>query len=105
MFKGIYWAWKGKSFGNEVADYLGVNRRLYHGAMEEGGCSQHMLRLYHLRSQGVALEEVAYHSCDYLSLGLLGLERRFGKQKLISQAQENINRFLLAKANLDLRSS
>lgn len=86
-FRGMYWAWKGKAFGNQVADLMGIHRALYHGAMEEGGCQMHMLKLYQLKEEGVPIERVAVHSCKFLIPGLGLLEERFGPQDLIVEAK------------------
>lgn len=99
-FKGLYWAWKGKAFGNQVADLLGIHRSLFHGAMEEGGCQLHLIRLYHLQRDGEPLERVALHSCTYLLPGLIKLEERFGSQALIGQAKIRVSEFY-ARFNQD----
>jgi hypothetical protein len=83
----IYWTWQGKRFGNKVADFIGIHRSLYHGAMEEGGCHMHMMKLYHFKKMELPLALVAHDSCKYLALGLICLKDRFGPQELIEQAQ------------------
>ncbi|MCO7527733.1 hypothetical protein NJH54_24900 [Pseudomonas asiatica] len=88
--KGMWWAWKGKAYGNQVADLLGIHRGLYHGAMEEGGCQMHLIKLFQLKQEGHSLEDVALHSCDYLLSGLAKLEMRFGPQTQIGQARMKV---------------
>lgn len=85
-----YWAWKGKAFGNRVAAHLGIHPSLFHGAMEEGGCELHLIKLYHLKQNGEPLERVAHHSCRFLDPGLAVLHLRFGDQRLIIEARVKV---------------
>jgi hypothetical protein len=62
--------------------------------MEEGGCKQHMIKLYHLKCQQVSLREVAINSCQYLLPGLRRLEDRFGEQEQITLARANVMKFI-----------
>lgn len=87
MLGGIYAAWRGRVFGNQVADFIGMHRSLYHGAMEEGGCNMHMLMLSHLKSEGYAVEAVAQDSCKFLIAGLRIIENKFGQQAHIDHAR------------------
>ncbi|HBP5148283.1 TPA: hypothetical protein L5659_001666 [Pseudomonas aeruginosa] len=89
-----YRCWKGRRYGNKVADLLGIHRGLYHGAMEEGGCEMHLLKLWALQEAGESIERVALHSCQYLSLGLISLRKRFGARPLIEDARGRVNVFL-----------
>lgn len=97
--KGFFITNKGRKFGNEVADYLGVERRLFHCAMEEGGCDMHLVKLYNLKLDGFSLEDVAVDACDFLIPGLDEIETRFGGQNLIQQARKSINQFQFDRAN------
>lgn len=92
--KSWYRCWKGRGYGNKVADLLGINRGLYHGAMEAGGCEMHLLKLWALKEAGESVERVALYSCQYLSLGLISLRRRFGERPLIEDARVRVNVFL-----------
>lgn len=94
VFIAMYWTWQGKRFGNAVADFMGVHRSLYHGAMEEGGCLLHMMKLHHLRQRGLPLELVAYDSCEFLLPGLICLEQRFGHQVLIDKARFKVLEYM-----------
>ena len=90
LIKSMLLARKGKAFGNEVADYIGMHRSLYHGAMEEGGCLLHMIKLAALKDEGKGIPEVAEHSFQYLLPGLRNLEERFGSQELILDARRHV---------------
>lgn len=90
LIKTMLLARKGKSFGNEVADYIGMHRSLYHGAMEEGGCNLHMIQLASYKSNGMSTEEVAHLSVPFLLPGLRKLEDRFGSQDLIIEARQHV---------------
>lgn len=98
--KGMYWAWQGKAFGNRVADLLGVHRSLFHGAMEEGGCQMHMIKLYQLKKDGEPIDRVALHSCEFLFPGLRILEGRFGQQALIEEAKANVLAYMAGASRL-----
>gem|GEM_PF-2309559 len=93
---GLMKVYSGKKYGNKIADFLKINRGLFHTAMEEGGCEMHLLKLYFLKQEGLGMAEVAYDSCEYLLRGLLVLETRFGKQPLSEDAFEKIKAFRLA---------
>ena len=93
VLKGMYWAWKGRALGNQVADLLGIHRGLYHGAMEEGGCQLHLIKLYHLKQGGESVERMALHSCAFLLPGLIQLEQRYGPQAQIEQAKASVVEF------------
>ena len=99
--KGIWWAWKGKAFGNQVADFLGVHRSIYHGAMQEGGCELHMIKLYLLKKEGCSLKEVGMHSTTFLLPGMRVLKDRFGPQLQIEESRKNVIAFIHAQAESD----
>ncbi|WP_417447155.1 hypothetical protein [Kangiella sp.] len=103
--KGFFITNKGRKFGNEIADYLGVERRLFHCAMEEGGCDMHLVKLYNLKLDGFSLEDIAVDAWDFLIPGLDEIEKRFGGQNLIQQARKSINQFQIDRANSDLSNS
>lgn len=90
LIKSMLLARKGKAFGNEVADYIGMHRSLYHGAMEEGGCSLHMIKLAAQKDDGMSLEEAAHFSIPFLLPGLRTLEDKFGSQDLILHARRQV---------------
>ena len=75
----------GASFSNEVADELGVNRRLYMTAMFEAGVSTRMLD--ELRKAGMSSREVGTQFVPVLMEGLDLLEEKFGEQELIKEAR------------------
>jgi hypothetical protein len=103
--KGFFITNNGRKFGNEVADYLRVERRLFHCAMEEGGCDMHLVKLYNLKLDGFSLEDVAVDACDFLIPGLDEIEKRFGGQSLIQQARKSINQFQIDRANSEQSNS
>lgn len=90
VIKSMLLARKGKAFGNEVADYIGMHRSLYHGAMEEGGCRLHMIQLASYKAGGMSVGEVAHLSVPFLLPGLRNLEERFGSQELILDARRQV---------------
>ena len=98
VFASVYRAWRGKAFGNQVADLLGIHRGLYHGAMEEGGCELHMIKLYYLKEEGCSIEQVGIHSIKFLVPGLSVLRARFGPQPQIESAHGKIMAFADAES-------
>ncbi len=94
MLSGFFKVSSGKKYGNKIADYLGVDQRLFHSAMEEGGCEMHLLKLHDLKQENIELSEISYHSTKYLLPGFLSIEKRFGKQRLITYAVQNVGEFI-----------
>lgn len=90
LIRSMLLARRGKAFGNEVADYIGMHRSLYHGAMEEGGCRLHMIQLASYKASGMSVGEVADLSVPFLIPGLRSLEERFGSQELILDARRHV---------------
>ncbi|AJO77726.1 hypothetical protein TO66_10605 [Pseudomonas sp. MRSN 12121] len=97
MLKGMYWVWQGKKFGNQIADFIGMHRDLYHGAMEEGGCKVHMLKLYQLKAEGYSVELAAYDSCKFLIPGLRTIEDKFGSQEQIEHARSCVMKLVASQ--------
>ena len=92
-FKKLMQVRRGQKFGNEIADYLNIHRSLFHGAMEEGGCEMHLIKLFNLKAEGYSVHEIALDACDFLLPGLDVLELRFGKQEQIKQAKDAVFNF------------
>lgn len=86
MIGGMIKAYKGKKYGNRIADWLGIHRGLFHSAMEEGGLPMHMIWLYFLEKENLKLEDAAELTTETLTRGLLQIETRFGRQTLIDDA-------------------
>ena len=103
MIGGIIKACTGKKYGNQIADFLKINRGLFHTAMEEGGCEMHLIKLYFLKRENISINEVAYNACDYLIRGLFSLRTKFGKQPLSEDALEKVTAF--KKAYEGIRNS
>lgn len=97
MFKfiqAIMLARKGRAFGNEVADYFGMHRSIYHGAMEEGGCPLHLIQLASMKKGGDSVEMAAAFSCQFLLPGLVVLRERFGPQDHIAEAWRKVSQLV-----------
>lgn len=95
LLKSLMLLWRERKFGDEIADLLGVNRRLFHSAMEEGGCRSHMVRLCILRDGGVSKVLIAVDCCNYLLPGLRRLENRYGQQILIETGRANLMAYII----------
>lgn len=93
MIGGMIKAYKGKRYGNRIADWLGVHRGLFHSAMEEGGLPMHMIWLYFLEKENLRIEVAAGSTTEFLKRGLLNIETRFGRQELIDSALDRVKEF------------
>ncbi|KZY86119.1 hypothetical protein A3741_26860, partial [Oleiphilus sp. HI0069] len=93
MFESFKYTRSGKKFGNSVADVIGIQRGLYHAAMEQGGCHMHLLKLAEMKEEGLNLIQVAFHSMKFLDEGLKFLEKKWGNIPKISNGKEAIEKF------------
>jgi hypothetical protein len=87
--------WKvnsGKEYGNRVAFYIGMNKKLYHSALEAAGLPLHLLWLYESKKNKIKISETAEISLTFLPAGLAALESRFGEQWLIKEAIAAVQR-------------
>lgn len=98
FFKSISAVNAGRKVGNAAADYIGMDRGLYHTAMELGRCENHMLVLSELNENGCSLDEVATFSFQFLVGGLDVLEQRYGIQPKIAQARRMLQHFSQTKS-------
>jgi hypothetical protein len=78
-----------KSFANEIADTLGIDRRLYKTAMFEVGISTREIN--EMKKSGMSAYDVGIYSLPTLITGLNMLEKKFGKQALIEKTKSIIH--------------
>jgi hypothetical protein len=92
--EGLRVANKGRKFGNEIADSMGIQRGIFHSAIERGGLPMHMIILSQMRDEGVELPDARSHLLMYLDIGLHELENQFGPKDKISNAKSIISKYL-----------
>jgi hypothetical protein len=93
IFKAVTVVWSGRRFGNQVADHLCVNRRLFHSALELGGLSQHLILLGLASRANQPVGDTAALVSGYLIDGLGDMRVAFGEQQLILSAIKNVQMF------------
>ena len=79
---------RGKKFGNEIADSLGMDRALFHAALEESSLPMHFSVLAHLKDDGVSINQAKNTLHPSLFVGLSVLKERFGDVPKINRAFE-----------------
>jgi len=89
VIKGLRLVWLGKTFGNEIADYLLVNRRLFHNALELGGLSNHLILLGMAARAKQSKGEMATLVSGYLIDGIEVMNQRFGCRPIMKDAMKN----------------
>jgi len=97
MFKmlwGMRIASKGKAFGNEIADSMGISRNLFHTAVETGGFNMHLIVLASLKDEGKSVVDARELILPFLAQGLAALEQRFGRQNEIDHAKPIVHELL-----------
>lgn len=93
IFKAVALVWSGRRYGNQVADYLCVNRRLFHSAVEMGGLSQHLILLGLASKANQSMGDTATLVSGHLVDGLEEMRAAFGEQQLILSAIKNVQMF------------
>ncbi len=84
----------GKKFGNEIADSMGIPRRVFHTAIELGGMEMHLVFLAVLKDEGKSINEAREEMLPILMDGLYAMEARFGTQMQITDSIETVMSFL-----------
>ena len=80
FFWGLRRTSRGKAFGNEIADSLGIRRSYFHTALEAAGVPMHLLMLAGLKDDHIAVEECRAMLLPDVLEGLRIIESRYGKQ-------------------------
>ena len=93
MLQGLRRASRGKNFGNEIADSMGLPRNLFHTAVEGGGFAMHLITLASLKDEGASVVEAREMCLPYLSQGIENLKSRFGNVPKIMAAKELLDVF------------
>ncbi|EZI25377.1 hypothetical protein PE143B_0124720 [Pseudomonas extremaustralis 14-3 substr. 14-3b] len=92
-FRGFRLVWAGRRFGNDVAKYLGVDRRLFHNALELGGLHDHLVLLGFAVKANQDIGDVAMLVSGYLIDGIEVMKVRFGARPMMTAATRNVLMF------------
>jgi len=90
---------EGMEFGNLVADYIGVNRKLFHTAVEFGGMGDNLILLGNWHRAGVTKRQAAEIIKRPLTYGLLTLREKYGLNSMLQEA------FLAIESSLGVSST
>ena len=95
---GLLWGFRrasrGKKFGNEVADSIGIRRSHFHTSLEAGGVPMHMIMLAGLKDEGTSIAECREMLLPVLLDGLRAIEFRFGPQSSLTESIETVEQWL-----------
>jgi hypothetical protein len=79
--------WKGRKFGNKVAQHLGMSNNFFHSVLENGVKGSSLQLLGILDVTRLTLEQASVQLGPSLNRGLVALEERFGRQEMIENAK------------------
>ena len=78
----------GPKFAKAIADYLGVDRRLFSSALLEAGTTEFHLKV--LKQAGYSVEEAANDLMPTFERGLTIIKERYGEQPKITAGENAI---------------
>ncbi len=94
--------YKGRKFGNEIADHLGWSRNFFHSVLDNGvgtlGPSLQLLAA--LKTMNLTAADASVHIARHLQDGLNNLEARFGPQQMISDVRAQVDALLVEREKL-----
>lgn len=85
---------KGRKFGNKIAKHLGMSNNFFHSVLENGGSGPSLQLLAMLEGAGCSLERASIELAPSLERGLIALESRFGRQRMIDSAKPVVAQLL-----------
>lgn len=85
----------GRSFGNQIADAIGVEHNLFHSVLDVSAPGPSLFILNGMRQQGVTPMTAAMDLSPFLVEGVEKLEARFGPQRQLEHAKAVFNRLLM----------
>lgn len=81
----------GRKFGYQIADLIGIERRLFSSALLEVGITWNHLKV--MKNSGTSVVEAANLLIPDLVQGLAIVRQKFGEQPLISAAERAVESF------------
>lgn len=86
----------GRTFGNRVAQHLGIPRSLFHSLLDHGvsGSSRHLLAT--LERRRMSLDEAGVALGPALAKGIERLEAHVGPQEMIDEVKPVVQRLVAA---------
>lgn len=85
----------GRSFGNQIADAIGVEHNLFHSVLDISAPGPSLIILNGMRQMGVTPMTAAMDLSPFLVEGVNALEARFGPQRQLEHARAVFTRLLM----------
>lgn len=85
----------GRSFGNQIADAIGVEHNLFHSVLDAAAPGPSLFILNGMRQRGLTPMTAAMDLSPYLVEGVEALEARFGPQRQLEHAKAVFTRLLM----------
>lgn len=90
---GFFGGKEGKQVCNNVADHIGVDKKIFESALLDVGVTHQYFRALKL----VPTEQIAGEILPALGQGLMSLNRKFGPQKELSRAYDAVEEYCSRK--------